>query len=239
MSQKLLSRNEEIWGIITGDLIRSSQLPLAERNRVVDFLIADSRDLLGKFSPGCKFLFPEIFRGDSWQMGVFPAHLAFRNGLFIRASLKARFNNLDSRLAVGIGGVAFVPQDRVSTGIGSAYTLSGELLDGMGEERMLLRTIKDPRGRTRCGRAMDLILRFMDEQVTRWTPAQAQAALGALQQKNQVQIARQWQPKPIRQQAVSRHLQAASWRCVGDGVAYIESLIAEWDKLEEAGIDHE
>lgn len=224
----------EIWGVITGDIVRSSSMEPAAREKLLRFFTRDARQLLQDFSPSCRFLFPEIFRGDSWQMAVFPASLALRNGLFLRTQIKASSRNADTRFALGIGTIMFAMDENVGTGYGSAYTLSGALLDRMTDQRMLMRTIKDPQAGSLQGRAMDIIVRFMDERVTQWTSAQARAVLGAMNNQRQEDIARQWRPRAINQQAVSVHLKNANWDLVKSGLVFIENAIGDWDHLLQA-----
>jgi hypothetical protein len=233
MGKTIEYKPNEIWCIITGDIVQSSLLEKSEREHLINFFLEDIKGLLKAFSPSCEFLFPNIFRGDSWQMGIFPANQALRNGLFIRTSLKTYFNGLDSRLAFGIGPILFAVEEFVSAGIGPAFTLSGDLLDNMIDTHMLLRTTRDFLGKTKNGKAIDLIVRYMDENISHWTPSQAQAVIGAMKTKQQKEIAKDWHPQPISQQAVSTHLLAANWKLVNESLIYLEELIGDWDNLDQ------
>jgi len=99
---------------------------------------------------------------------------------------------------------------------------------------MLLRTQKDYIAQTTTGKSIDIIVRFMDNFVTNWTPAQAQAVLGVFRGFNQEQVAANWKPEPITQQAISRHLKAANLKLVYESLQFIECLVEDWEHLEEA-----
>lgn len=232
-------RNQvEIWGIITGDIVRSSRLLDEERQGLVKFFHSKKENLIAQSHSGRKIMGPEIFRGDSWQMGMVPAVGVLRVGIEIRLELKAGFKNLDTRIAIGIGMIQNQDSMTISTGYGPAYTLSGKLLDNMGDSRMLLRTEKDPERATSMGRAIDLAVNFLDERCTSMTQSQAQAVLGALLGKNQVGIARDWKPKAIKQQTVFDHLKAANWKLIQESLLFVESLLGDWQHLE-GGEGHE
>jgi hypothetical protein len=224
---------EEIWGIITGDIVRSSDLSTERREDLLTFLGSDVYSL-HDYLIGGKIWGPDVFRGDSWQMGVIPPKDTLRLGVVIRLRLKASFNNLDTRIAIGIGKIHKTTPNRISIGFGEAFTLSGNLLDHMTDDRMLLRTEKDDTGFTRTGKALDLAVKYLDETIISLKPAQAQAVLGALKGKQQFRIAREWNPAPIRQQTVSKHLKAAKWRLISESLQFVESLIDDWENLEEA-----
>jgi hypothetical protein len=223
---------EGVWGILTGDIVKSSQLSQDEQNRLTIFFYNGFDTLQGLMPINGKIYGPQIFRGDSWQMAIFPAKLSLRSGVFLRAMLKSRFNGTDSRVAIGVGQVMLIIEEFVSAGLGPAFTLSGELLDQMGN-RMLLRTQKDHTAKTKIGRSIEIIVRNMDKLITDWTPGQAQAVMGILLGKQQEQIADEWQPKRIIQQAVSAHLMAANWKIISESLQFVESLIDDWENLEE------
>ncbi len=223
-----------IWGILTGDIINSSLLSQSERSRLLDFLSKEIGVLPELIPPGAKVYGPQIFRGDSWQMAVFPAKNSLDIGIRLRAALKRDFYGVDTRVAIGIGQVMLLIKEYVSTGLGPAFTLSGNTLDQMADSRILLRTEKDISAQTRTGKSLELIVRYIDEVITDWTPAQARAVLSASMGKDQLNIARDWEPTPITQQAVSAHLIAADWKLLRESINFVEDLIEDWDHLEEA-----
>jgi len=75
----------------------------------------------------------DVFRGDSWQLLISDSALSLRIGLFLRAYLRAAMGagKFDTRMAIAIGTVDFVPDDRVSRGDGHAYRDSGNALEQM------------------------------------------------------------------------------------------------------------
>lgn len=223
-----------VWGILTGDIVRSSHLPENDRGKLQDFFYRGHFSSLGVFPREVKIYGPQIFRGDSWQIAVTPAKYSLMLGINLRAYLKCNFVGTDTRVAIGIGQLMLLIEEFVSAGLGPAYTLSGNTLDQMVESRMLLRTQKDSSAQTTTGKSIDIIVRYMDSFVTNWTPAQAQAMLGVFQGFNQEQVAANWKPEPITQQAISQHLKAANLKLIYESLQFIESLVEDWEHLEEA-----
>jgi hypothetical protein len=230
----IIKNPKGIWGILTGDIVRSSDIPGDDRERLQDFLYKGDFSSLGLFPQGVKVHGPQIFRGDSWQMAVNPAKYSLRIGIMLRATLKYQYGGTDTRVAIGIGQLMLLNEEFVSAGLGPAYSLSGKTLDQMVDSRMLLRTQKDHDVQTGTGKSIDLIVRFMDTLITEWTPAQAKTMIGMLQGLTQEQIAAEWKPARITQQAVSAHLKAANWKLVNESMLFIEGLIDDWENLEEA-----
>ncbi len=114
------------YAVLTGDLVRSSELDPIMLHRRLEFLANGYRDL-EKSCPDLSFPRPmDTFRGDSWQLLVSPPSMAFRSTLYLRAKL-AEVKS-DTRVGIGIG---TLPENHLdySPAQGEAYTLSGHALD--------------------------------------------------------------------------------------------------------------
>lgn len=196
--------------VITGDLVLSEKLPSAVRRAVPRFLDECVRVLREERSARTSDI--DLYRGDAWQMIVEePSDVAFAMVL-IRTELMVRHDGLDSRAVAGIGKIDNTGGERVSTGYGQAFTLSGRGLDALPKDRrMALRAadIKEP-----LLHLLDTSVFLLDRLMSGWTQGQAQAVSGALRGWSQDEIGGRWQEGPISQQAVAQHLRRASWHAV-------------------------
>lgn len=131
-----------IVAVITGDIIRSSQIEKAERVLLLEHLEQIFKDLHREVSPNQS----EIFRGDSFQLLLDKAEKALLAALLIRAGLKRRQYEgqegrlqADARISIGIGELSY-RGEKPGVSDGEAFHLSGRALDKMKKRNSL--TIK-------------------------------------------------------------------------------------------------
>lgn len=121
-----------IKGVITGDLVNSTNIAVEWRQTVVDALNACVTD----FSPLTPIKI-EMYRGDSFQVVVDNPELSLTIAIAIRAKLRAstpeKKEIWDARISVGIGDVSF-ESDNIVTSDGEAFRLSGRAFDAMGKK---------------------------------------------------------------------------------------------------------
>ncbi len=211
-----------LYAVVTGDIIGSSRMASPDRKRLLGVMQGAS-SALRSFLRDAVPLEVDIFRGDSWQLLVARPEKALNAALYFRAFLMAKMapKRVDTRLAIGVGSVDFVPGDRVSKGDGEAFRLSGRALETLkGYYRM---TFAFPEGTDeQVSLAVKTVVCLMDALVMKWTPKQAQAVLAALEGKNQEEIGRGWPDGPISQQAVAQHLTKAGWHSLLHGISFVE-----------------
>lgn len=218
---------EKLYAVLTGDIVKSRSLSASERRKLSSAFAAIESELSA---------WPEVrlplsrFRGDGWQVLVTRPERSLRVALFIRASLRMRFEGkkVDSRVGIGIGRVDFVPGRRVAEGDGPAYRLSGAALDRKGWRRLVFSSMDDqePMARVTTGHpAVSVVFDLVDLIVTGWTPAQARAVVGALQGFTQHQIAGGWETQPITQQAVAQHLSRSGWDGIQSALDWYERTL--------------
>lgn len=209
--------------VLTGDVVGSSRLDETARRELPVALKKASqaaRSLYGKAIP----LDADVFRGDSWQLVVTDAKLGLRAAVFFRSHLHGYSPDvgLDTRIAIGVGKINFVPKGQVSQGDGPAFRESGKVLESMPKSRRLalsVAEIETPGG-------IAPVMGLMDTVIERWTEKQSLAVVGMLQGLQQSQIAELWTP-PVKQPVIARHLRQAGWEAVEAGLAYVENTLNE------------
>ena len=211
------------YAVLTGDVVGSSKLGETARRALPVALKKASqaaRALYGKAVP----LDADVFRGDSWQLIVADAKLGLRAAVFFRAHLHGKSPDvgLDTRIAIGIGTINFVPKGQVSQGDGPAFRESGKVLESMPKSRRLALSVAE----TETPAGIAPLIGLIDTVMERWTEKQSLAVVGMLQGLPQSQIAELWNP-PVKQPVVARHLRQAGWEAVEAGLAYVENTLNE------------
>lgn len=217
------------YAVLTGDVINSSKLIQPERQYLFEAFPKISA-VLQKLYPG-DVSHISNFRGDGWQLIVNKPYKSLEICLLIRTYLHFAITNkvIDSRIAIGVGNVDFVPAGNVSAGYGSAYTISGHLLEGLStNQRMKLGfdTNKQPFIHATASTLVELV----DAIITSWGSSQCQAVFWALQGFTQTQIAERWLPAPIKQPSVSNNINRSAWPTIRKTLAFFEQVI---DRLAE------
>ncbi len=212
------------YAVITGDIIGSKRLPQDARQALFKHMKEGSsavRRYFDDFVP----LDIAVARGDEWQMLVSRPAEALRVGLYYRAYLKAAMKevSVDTRFAIGISSINFVPGGNVSEGDGEAFNLSGKILDGLKRFSIGVAAAEDPGGL--FSKTLETAALLADAQARDWTSAQAQAVCGALLGWTQNEIAARWPGERITQQAVSQHLKSAEWVYVECGLDIFKDLV--------------
>ena len=155
-----------IKGVITGDLVNSTNIAAEWRQAVVEALhicITESMSL----TP----VKMEMYRGDSFQVVVDKPEYALAVAIALRAKLKAttpeKQEMWDARLSIGIGDISF-ESNNILTSDGEAFRLSGRSFDNIGKKRLNISTPWQE-----FDNAIDLVTRFADDVITSWTARQA------------------------------------------------------------------
>jgi hypothetical protein len=200
--------------VMTGDIVASSRLAPGDLDGVLE-TVAASAETAASWSGGqARF---GRHRGDGWQcLGPSPA-LSLRAALFIRAGLRARRRDLDTRISVGVGTGA-VPEAGVSGASGPAFERSGAGLDGLGRgARFVFAPVAD-RGLEQA------VFALADEISRRWTARQAEVFVHALPPDAPTQsvIARRI---GVSQQMVAKHLRAGGDWALREAMAALEARL--------------
>jgi len=213
-----IQRNK-VYAVITGDIVASSRLSSGNREKLYQIMVESSEFLRKAFEDAIQ-IDVDIFRGDSWQMLLSKPEQALRLALFYRAMLRAKMEShrFNTRMAIALGCVDFIPAKRVSEGYGEAYKLSGRALESI------------PKANNMCfvyagnkqEKILDVVVQLIDAVSSRWSDKQALAVTGALRGWKQEKIAETWWKKKVSQQAVAQHLARAGWYSVEKGIQFFE-----------------
>lgn len=154
-------------GIITGDIIDSTSIPIEQRKDLLTAISVISEELQ-VFSP----LKCEIYRGDSFQIVVNRPEKAMLIAILLRAGLKSRVpkgskQNWDARIAVGIGEIEFI-SDSILVSDGEAFRLSGREFDELGKRNLAVRTRWED-----ANEELKISTAFADDIITNWTSSQS------------------------------------------------------------------
>jgi len=155
-----------IKGVITGDIINSSEIDIKWRQSVIDSIYKVIPDLSSVSSISI-----EMFRGDSFQAVVEDAEQVLSAAIAIRTSLKASTPEnekmWDARVSIGIGDIAF-ESNKIGTSDGEAFRLSGRAFDNIAKSRLVLVSPW-----TDFNESINLNTRFADDLITSLTSKQA------------------------------------------------------------------
>ena len=215
---------DKLYAIITGDIVASSRLSSNKREILHNVMVESSKVLQDEFKDAVP-MGVDIFRGDSWQILLSKPAKALRLALFYRAMLRAKMEShrFDTRMAIALGRVDFIPGNRVSEGYGEAYRLSGKALETMPKASNMSFVFP---GRE-LEKVLDVVIKLIDSISSRWSDRQALAVTGALRGWKQEKIAETWWKKKVSQQAVAQHLSRAGWYPVEKGILFFEQCLRE------------
>ncbi|KPV41312.1 hypothetical protein AN478_01600 [Thiohalorhabdus denitrificans] len=211
------------YAVLTGDLVRSRSLSGEALQAAHEGLQAAASDLsAAPWEPAPLPLGAlDIFRGDSWQLLLGEPRAALRSAVYLRASLLAR-GAADTRIAIGIGGVDRVAEERVSQSAGEAFQLSGEALDAMGPRFRI--ALNPAPSLALPARWAGLVAHLCDSVMAQWEGRQIEIARLAcfFPQASHEEIGARLSP-PITQQAVSKSLLSSGWYGLAEALTVMES----------------
>lgn len=207
-----------IKGVITGDLVNSTNIATKWRQAVVDALNVCISDFMS-ITP----IKIEMYRGDSFQVVVDRAEHTLAIAIALRAKLRASTPEgsdvWDARVSIGIGNISF-ESDNVVTSDGEAFRLSGRAFDNIGKRRLNLSTPW-----TELNTAMELNTRFADEFISSWTARQARVVYySILFRKTQKEMA---EDLGMTRQNFNYHWGTSKAQLILDYIEYFKTLIAK------------
>lgn len=169
-----ISRDMKIKGVITSDIVGSSQIKPEFRVDLLTCLITMEEELQ------CVSPFRmELYRGDSFQLLVEDPAMTAKIAILLRAGLIYHTpNKEDAKVSIGIGGIDFISENIV-TSDGEAFMYSGRQLDNMGKHRLSIKTPWQD-----VNEEVDVSTAFVDDIITGWSNKQARMIYLSLRQNS-------------------------------------------------------
>jgi hypothetical protein len=145
--------------IITGDIINS-------QNTDTELWLPKLKNILGKWSETPANW--EVYRGDEFQLKC-NVNEVLNKSLVLKSLIKT-FENLDVRLAIGIGNEVF-SSEKITESNGSAYVNSGRLLT---EIKAQGKTLAIQTDNEKVTRDLNILFKWASIDFDNWTVATAQ-----------------------------------------------------------------
>jgi len=217
----------EYYSVITGDIVKSSNLTNQERDLVNESLIKSFTYIIseGKFKLYQQF---EMFRGDSFQGVLQNPVEAFTATLLMlsqirqmnfteNASVKPK-PKVDLRLSIGIGTIDYF-KENVYKSDGQAFQLSGRGLDKMSKKspHIILNTPIDD-----INEEFELHFSMLDILISKWTTKSAEVINMSIRNMTQSSIAEQLN---IKQSSVNQRIDIANWNAIEKLIKRFRSVI--------------
>ena len=197
-------------GVITGDVINSSELTKDQKNRV-------QTELFDYLKNNSEVLMPiRFYRGDSFQLMVTKEKAAL-----IALMIEAIFLSITgtfARISIGIGTVSKITED-VLQSEGEAFLLSGHQIDNMKIEGRLLKIAINS---VQFQPILSATFYLAESIVWGWKPGQAAVISQIPICKTQKEIAEKLK---ITGAAVSKAIKAASWPAIENFLRGYEETI--------------
>jgi hypothetical protein len=200
--------------VISGDVIASSRLKPLQRKKL--------QTQLDTFAQAYSKIYPDLqfqqYRGDSLQATLSKNRVS---ALILTLQLQSFLlaEEFKIRVALGIGEISFQSRD-VITSDGSAFQLSGPLLDDIKKRNALIAITADNNEFAAEWRVHSESLNFL---LQRLSTAQAEALYHLLQNKKQEEIAKTLK---ITQPSVHQRLQAAGAQVFTSIIQRFESTVS-------------
>ena len=226
--------NSALHAVITGDIIRSRDLDMIQREVLADTL----KNVYGCILEQYGFAVPQglaMFRGDSWQIYIEEPQWALQIAVQFRATLRLKSwqegKEIDTKMALSIDTVDFVNTETPGASDGAAFQRSGLALNDLKKDQQLICVLpKDFPLELRLG--TEHLAVVTDHLMQTWTRAQTKAVSFKLskpleKELNQREIASMWFPTSVSQPAVSAHLKAAQWKLLKETLKRFREIISE------------
>ena len=197
--------------IITGDIINS-------QNTDSEVWLPKLKNLLGSWSATPENW--EVYRGDEFQLKC-SVDEVFNKSLAIKSLIRT-FENLDVRLAIGIGNEVFLSK-KITESNGSAYVSSGRLLNDIKTDG---RTLAIQTETDKVNRDLNILFKWTSIDFDNWTVATAEIIHRLLinPELTQEELAKELN---ITQSSVSQRIKRSNFDLIQETDLFFRKKIAE------------
>lgn len=202
--------------VLTGDIVKSRQLEQAH----YDDLLYSLNNVLSYIKEQHGENAVQLMRGDSFQVIVNDVENALCYALLIRLALKERNENFDCRISIGVGNHEAI-RHRVGNSTGDAFTLSGQQLDAMKQQRLVVTSVD-----SYFNDKLSVLIGYLDHQVTEMTKRQCAIAYLKLKSSGLTQqdIADVFDVNRV---SISRSMKAARFDLIHSTIDLFEHWVKE------------
>ena len=148
-------------GVISGDIIKSQTIPQQQYDAMLYQLAQSLRGICDQHTLW------NIYRGDAFQLQINQPEQLVKSAILVYLQLKAAGYEVRQSMALG---KIDNPRSDIKTATGSAFTLSGQGLDKIANQRFVLSIAEQP-----TQECLALNLAFVDVLLTKITQKQANA----------------------------------------------------------------
>ncbi|ASM54590.1 MULTISPECIES: hypothetical protein [Pseudoalteromonas] len=148
-------------GVISGDIIKSQTIPQQQYDAMLYQLEQSLRSITTQRTHW------NIYRGDAFQLQLNNPEQLFKTAILVYLHLKASGYELRQSMALG---KIDNPRSDIKTATGSAFTLSGQGLDKIANQRFIINIAEQ-----QLDESLSLNLAFVDVLLTKITLKQANA----------------------------------------------------------------
>lgn len=197
--------------IITGDIINSQKSD-------TEIWLPKLKELMASWSSTPENW--EVYRGDEFQLKCCVDGV-FHKALLLKSLIKT-FENLDVRLAIGIGNEVF-RSEKITESNGSAYVNSGRLLTDI---KLNGRTLAIQTENEKVNRDLNILFKWASIDFDNWTAATAEIIHQLLRNSEltQEELAKELN---ITQSSVSQRLKRANFDLLQETNQFFKKKIAE------------
>ncbi len=197
--------------IITGDIINSQKSD-------AELWLPKLKNLLGSWSTTPENW--EVYRGDEFQLKC-SVDEVFHKALLLKSLIRT-FENLDVRLAIGIGNEVY-RSEKITESNGSAYVNSGRLLTDIKSQG---RTLAIKTENEKVNRDLNILFRWASIDFDNWTAATAEIIFQLLRNSDltQEELAKELN---ITQSSVSQRFKRANFDLIHETDQFFRRKIAE------------
>ena len=197
--------------IITGDIINSQKSDS-------ELWLPKLKELLTSWSATPENW--EIYRGDEFQLKC-NVNEVFHKALLLKSLIRT-FENLDVRLAIGIGNEVF-RSEKITESNGSAYVNSGRLLTDI---KVQGRTLAIQTENEKVNRDLNILFKWASIDFDNWTAATAEIIFQLLRNSEltQEELAKELN---ISQSSVSQRVKRANFDLIHETDQFFRKKIAE------------
>ncbi|MBQ4858632.1 hypothetical protein V6248_18465 [Pseudoalteromonas agarivorans] len=197
-------------GVISGDIIKSQKIPKQQYDAMLYQLEQSLRAISNKSTLW------NIYRGDAFQLQVNQGEQLIKTAILIYLHLKSAGYEVRQSMALG---QIDNPRSDIKTATGSAYTLSGQGLDKITNQRFAFNITEQS-----IDESFSLNLIFVDTLLSKITKAQANALYVYLTQKNNNHAALAKELNTSREN-VTKLLNLANYQLIERFITHAEQVI--------------